>query len=188
MNHLATIGPAIAKHLPGWKYVHLEEYHAAYLIPENTTWKRYELAIHLSADTYKKRIHVSGCWPVGVTPRDIREESPSINVGLDRDPKRIAADIQRRFLPKYLDLYRKCAAQAQHNTESENSQKAVAQEFAKLAGTTTDSGRVHFYRDDCYGDVEINWGGETASLVLRGDVAILKRAIKAALEKASCTG
>ena len=72
IDHLATIGPAIAEHLTGWKYVHSDEYNSSYLIPEKSNGrKRGDMAIHLGHDSYKKQIHVSGCWPEGTSPRDV---------------------------------------------------------------------------------------------------------------------
>lgn len=37
-----------------------------------------------------------------------------------------------------------------------------------------------WFADECYGHVDVNWGGETATLELRGNVEILKAALLAA--------
>jgi len=184
MHELSTIGPDIAKHLPGWRHVELEEYQTSYLVPDGQEWTRGGMSIHLQADTYHKRIHISGSWPYSdhgcTTPRDVGAESPSITVSLDKDPKKIAADIQRRFLPHYLDIYPKCVAKIEHDKAGEARQHTVAKEFAKIMGDQTKNAHASWYGKDCYGHVDVNWGGDSATLELRGNVAILRAALVAA--------
>lgn len=197
---LATIGPAIARNLPGWKY----HYHVlqgdtwgqSMLLPiEAGTWHRGEMAIHLHADTYKKRINISGAYPFRseggewshCTPGDVyvdgkRLESPSISVGIGIDPKKIAADINRRFLTDYRDVYVQCVAHLDRNVTGRNAQMAMAQEFAKIMRDKTTNAHASWYGKDCYGHCDVNWGGDTATMELRGDVRILKAALEAAVK------
>lgn len=187
-DHLATIGPAIAKHLTGWRYVTEEPGWGHYLLCKPGKRQRGDFAIHLSVDTYKKRIRVSGNWPEGQSPCDLwidnkRQESPSIFVGLDRDPAKIAADMLRRFLPAYKELYQKLSERAAAQIVATNQRDTVAKEFAEIMGTTTNNARASWFHDDCYGHADINWGGDTATLELRGNVDILKAALVAAFKE-----
>jgi hypothetical protein len=185
---LYEIGPAIAEHLPGWKYVFDEDFRAGYFI-QGAKRKRGELAICLHVD-HKKRLNISGAWPYAegqplTSPRDIYidgkyQESPSISVSMGRPPEKLAADILRRFIPEYLRLYNLCLERLQANELAEKQQFTVAQDFAKIMGDKTTNAHASWYGEDCYGHVDVNSGGDTATLELRGNVAILKAALVAA--------
>ena len=188
IDHLAAIGPEIAHYMPGWGYVCEEDGWGSYLVPGNQKRQPNDLAIHLGVDTYKKRINVSGSWPKGQSPRDLwvdnkQQESPSISCGLDRDPKKIAADILRRFLPAYTEMYLKLAERAADQLTATGLQNAAAKEFAEIMGTTTNNDKASWFRDECYGSVSVNWGGDTATLELRGNSNVLKAALVAAFKE-----
>ncbi len=186
---LKIIGPQIAANLTGWMFTFVDC--NAQLVPIGKNWVRGGKAIHLQVD-HKKRIHVHGAWPYTKsngckTPSDLyvdgkRQESPRITVALDKDPAKIAADIQRRFLATYLDLYAKCVEKIAQEGAGEARQLRVSKEFAKTVGTTTENSAVHFYGERCYGHVNTNWNGDTGTMELRGDVAILKAALEAAVK------
>ena len=104
----------VAEHLTGWSFT--------YEISDRSWYGpsfRYKLvcdsnpeqAIDLSFGTYsvqRGKVHVSGYWPRReehgrwTSPSDVREDSPSINVSLDRGYKVIARQIETRFLPEYV--------------------------------------------------------------------------------------
>jgi hypothetical protein len=189
---LKDLGPKIAEHLPGWKYCFDDDYRGSYFIPEDFAGKvRGAQSIHLGLD-HKNRLHVSGSWPYGrdnacVTPSDLyidgkRQESTSISCDSSRPPEKIAADILRRFLPSYLDLYAKCVQKSNEHCDGIDKQLAVTQEFAKIVKYTTKNAHASWYGEDCYGHVDVNWGGDSATLELRGNVEILKAALLAAVK------
>lgn len=189
---LETIGPAIARHFPGW-HPTIAGHHSHYLIQDTTPepfdpFRSNALAIHLKHD--RGRLVISGDWPVDhahgrriMTPSQIGEQSPTITCAIDRPPEKIAAEISRRFAQKYMDLHARCLERIAQDNAMEHAQLLVAGDFSAIMGEKghdPKSTAVRFYGRDCYGHVAVNSGGDTATMELRGKVEILKAALTAA--------
>lgn len=84
-------------------------------------------SLFFSYDSHKDRITVSGDYPKSRLPGETNREfyprdclyptpeTPSISVDATRAPDKIVADIRRRLLPTYQDLFAKCAARRDEN-------------------------------------------------------------------------
>lgn len=128
---LAKLGGEIAAHLDGWSVeADAECAHHASLVHRDGG------RVSLWYDRRTRKMRVSGQWPRGRSgglrsARDWRviawdAKEPSVNVSLDREPKAIARDIERRFLGRYLEMYGQvlkvqaeeaaCAAQLEDST------------------------------------------------------------------------
>jgi hypothetical protein len=116
VSPLPTLGPEIAKHIPGWKfYAHKHQEHNSYsfyLIPEDTAvsskleyvWMG--MGIYLHADIRANKLRISGHWPHSPTGQTFDPECvwvggeklscEGIGCSLDKEPQKIAADILRR--------------------------------------------------------------------------------------------
>ncbi len=190
---LRTLGPAVAKHLPDWHYCRTDR--GDFLIPKGvpastySPWRNHCQGIGLDADN--GRVIVHGHWPHGRAdsgwracgPSDIREESPTITVSARRPPEKIAAEITRRFLPEYQRIYVLLDQYLTAQVNGEQRQREVTAEFAEIMGDRPHKQRpahASWFGEDCYGHVDINHGGETGTLELRGNVDILKAALIAA--------
>ncbi len=188
---LNTIGPAIAKHLPGWRYCQTDR--GYFLIPSGvpgsnySPWRNHCQGMWLNIDN--GRLIVSGVWPHGpadsgwraIGPSDAREGDPRITVSAGRSPEKIAADILRRFLPEYQRIYATLQTCLDKNVNGERRQYEVAAEFAAIMGDRQQRpAHASWFGKDCYGYVGVNHGGETGKLEIRGDIKILKAALIAA--------
>jgi hypothetical protein len=118
------------------------------------------------------KLHISGMYPKDGTrcmsPRDwgaikYSDTPPSINVSASRDPKAIAKDITRRFLPVYTEVFNACVARKTQQDSYRNTQaEAVRQIVAALgpkadARGSEDSPKAHFYNEGAgYGEFSPN--------------------------------
>jgi hypothetical protein len=200
-NPLPELGPLIAACIPGWKfYAHQhDEYKDCYtffLIPDDTIPQPSRLpytwigkAIHLSADTYHNKLKIFGYWPYTKNGQEFRPcnvwengehlECDGIGCSLDKDPKKIAADILRRFLPKYEETYPKCVASMEQDLAARDIQGQVVQEIGNLVNGKPNKNQVRFSCDDLYGHVDVNHGGKTGTMEIRGSIALIKVALEA---------
>lgn len=186
---------AIGKAMEGWQFSGSDN-GCCYLIPARENAKDYSpyrshcQGIHLQQQ--KGRIRVTGCWPHGTRdgrtlylPRDIRRNSPEITISASRSPGDIAADIHRRFLADYREIY---SALAEHIAEQEAHQDRQAdavKELAEIIGTTPDTHRestVSWF-GQTYGHVRMNYGGESGEIEFRSvNLPLLKTILLAARE------
>ena len=191
-DEIRDLQKKIVKHMPGWKFWTSKEYDNSFLIPESADAAAFKPhrtntpAIYTQLD-HNRRLCVSGCWPHSQTeghacysPRDVREESPSITCDAARPPEKLAADIARRFLPDYLRIHGLLVEHIAKHDAGTQRQMDVAQQFALIMGDQTKNAHASWFSDACYGHVDVNWGGDSATLELRGNVDILKAALIAA--------
>jgi hypothetical protein len=119
---------AILVHLPGWK---LDPQYA-------NSWAAGLIdgmgrEIHINPVKAKGRLYLSGFWPKDKHGNQLVPVSaPHATISRDRPPEKIAADILRRFLPKYQDAYAPLLAEIKRTEERENRREAIAKELAAL--------------------------------------------------------
>jgi hypothetical protein len=133
--------------------------------------------VYLGYDSYKNRIHVSGCWPYsriegekhqrfgpwGLHPRP---GDTAISISADKAPEKIAAEIGRRFMPAYEVVLARCLERReQHETYIRN-QNSLTMQVATALNKDAKSNGTHFYLSDNissgYGSVEVR--GDTVKV------------------------
>jgi hypothetical protein len=130
-SNLRELALSVAQHLPGWTISSEEtsDYHAAL---------RHESGPELSFGKGRERdrLHVHGSWP-----RDQRHGSyapysnaPAISVSISRDPKAIAREIERRFLPGFLPLWHAAEGRRREAEESNAKAETLAARLRDLFG------------------------------------------------------
>ncbi len=93
---------AILKHLPGWQLDPAYANHTWCAVLRDGTGK----GIHVNATQAKGRLYLSGMWPSTSDREACRpDKCQHITVARDRPPEKIAAEIERRFLPWYTAAY-----------------------------------------------------------------------------------
>lgn len=100
--------------------------------------------IGLHFDNRNTRVEVSGSSPsvkgpdglITVHPFDLypKVEGPSIGVSVSKGAQRIAADIKRRFLPQWLDVYEVCKEKAEERRQCRIDTEVFCAQLAKIAG------------------------------------------------------
>lgn len=92
------------------------------------------------------RVEVSGRWPEAVTINQStvtfypRNESAMIRAAVSRGPEKVAKDIERRLLPKYLLLYQEMAERKAYYLAKEARRRECLEQLATAGGG--DLGRV----------------------------------------------
>jgi hypothetical protein len=145
---------AIAPHLPGWTVQEKqgEEYPGYRFALVDATGRR------IVMEPNKGKLHIWGHWPLpgadnrSLTPRDVREDSPAVNVSKEKTPEQIARDISRRFLPEYIRIWDKLAA---HKAEGEAYDNRRAANWQRI----TDSGLVIPHRREDAQSAEVRIKG-----------------------------
>jgi len=101
---------------------------------------------------HEHRFVVSGSWPCSrlpgeeskqFTPADLwnpRAEYPSITVDADKSSEKIAADVNRRFLPEYRAVLARCVEARDAHEQYINGCNSLADEIGKLL---SESNRGH---------------------------------------------
>jgi hypothetical protein len=115
--------------------------------------------VYLGYDSYKNRIHVSGCWPYSriegekyqrFGPWDLhpRPGDTEISISADKAPEKIAAEIGRRFIPAYEAVLARCLERReQHETYIRN-QNSLTMQVATALNKDAKSNGTHFYLSD----------------------------------------
>lgn len=118
------------------------------------------------------RVTVSGMLPTEYTRRYHRSRNHSITVSLGRDPKQVAAAIQAKLLPDYLDDLAKATEKLVKDRADAAHADEVATELMRILGghvgvSRSDYRRVYWY-DTGKGSGGIEWspGADTAKLEL----------------------
>ncbi len=141
-GHLTTLsGPEIAAR---WQIVRL---------PDGLTFD-----LHLNG--YENKVAVSGVWPKDgkgqtVTPRyaiNYNTAAAKIYVGTGRDPKAVAKDITRRFLPTYREQYAACLERVASRNEYQDKVAANTRRIAAVLGVSPDD-KYGFRIEDGRGQV-----------------------------------
>ncbi len=169
----------VVKHLPGWK-----------LDPTKACWYSYLTdgtgkEIHVNMTAKKGRFTISGGWPLDSDRQQhIPRDSMTITIARDRPPEKIAAEIQRRFLPWYTAAYAEQLGYANNHNDSRKRQQELTVE---LAGLFTSKEAMRQMQSDpnkifAHGiTVEVHGGKEpSVSIELRYvDVKLAKAVIRA---------
>lgn len=121
----------VLKHLPGWQLDPKYADHCWCAVRIDGTGK----GIHVNATQAKGRLYVSGIWPTNSDREYCRpDKCLHITVGRDRPPEKIAADIQRRFLPWYVAAYAEEAARVAAHAANRDRQRKTAADLAAILG------------------------------------------------------
>lgn len=94
------------------------------------------------------RVEVSGRWPEAVTINQCtvtfypRGESASITAAVKRGPEKVARDVERRLLPKYLLLYAEMKERKESYLAKEARRCECLEQLAKAAGSRGDLSSV----------------------------------------------
>jgi hypothetical protein len=174
---------AILPYLPGWQLDTAYARHTWCAVLRDGTGK----GIHVNATQAKGRLHISGMWPSDSTHQQCTPDKPlHISVARNRPPEKIAADLQRRFLPWYTAAYAEQAEQAARQNDSRTRQQEVTVELAALLGDDA-ARRSQSDPNQVYAPgvtVDVHSGGETASVQLRYKSIKVVKAVLRALVKA----
>ena len=105
-----------------------------------------------------------------------------ITIARNRPPEKIAAEIERRFLPWYLAAYAEQLKRAEQHNASRNRQQEVTVELAALLGPEA-SRRMQSNPNQIYAPgltVDVHGNGESVSIQLRyKSVKVAKAVLKA---------
>lgn len=139
-----------------------------------------EQSLFLGFDSHKNRITINGDYPKSrlsdkteFTPRNYvypTPEIPSIGIDANKAPAVIAADIRRRLLPTYQELFAKCAVKRDEHEAYVNGVNGFAAQLAVVLGTQVQPSRPHS-NDPLRNGVRMPGGlGYTSAEVRRDEV------------------
>ncbi len=173
----------VLKHLSGWQLDPRYKNHCWCAVLIDGTGR----GIHVNATQAKGRLYLSGCWP---TDSEHRVHGPNkhlhITIARNRPPEKIAAEIQRRFLPWYTAAYAEQAELAVQCNAARNRQQEVTVELAAILGPEA-SRRLQSNPNQIYASgvtVDVHGNGESASVQLRYKSIKTVKAVLKALVKA----
>jgi len=168
----------VLKHLPGWQLDPRYNDHCWCAVLTDGHGR----GIHVNATQAKGRLYLSGCWP---TDSENRMHGPDkhlhITVARNRPPEKIAAEIQRRFLPGYLAAYAEQAERAAKCNAARTRQQELAVELAAVLGpevnarTDGNPARIHARGIS----VEVHGSGDVSIELRYTSVKIAKALLKA---------
>jgi len=143
--------------------------------------------LHVNMTQAKGRFYISGMWPTDSDRQQCIPAKPQhITIARNRPPEKIAADLQRRFLPWYMAAYAEQAERAAQHNASRNRQQEVTVELAALLGNGA-SHRLQSNPNQIYASgltVDVHSNGETASIELRYTTVKVAKAVLRAIVKA----
>jgi hypothetical protein len=167
----------ILKHLPGWRLDPKYADHCWCAVLIDDTGK----GIHVNATQAKGRLYLSGMWPSDSDRQYCRpDKCQHITVARDRPPEKIAAEIQRRFLPWYTTAYAEEAERVKQHNASRNRQQEVAAELAALLGseaTRPQGNRTRIYAKGL--TVEVHGNADVSIELSYTTIKIAKALLKA---------
>jgi hypothetical protein len=169
----------VLKHLPGWQLDPKYGEHWWCSVLRDGTGR----GIHVNATQAKGRFYISGFWPTDKENHQHVPDKPEhITIARNRPPEKIAADIQRRFLPWYLAAYAEMMERVEQHNTSRNSQQEIAMELADLLGVTP---RLQCSPPQVYANgVTIDVHGRDVSIEIRYKSVKVAKAVLNALIKA----
>jgi hypothetical protein len=173
---LLEIATALELHLPGWSLEWDPANRPRYALFVNDEGAG--MYVELSRRANPARLVVHGRYFPSYYPEP--RDRPRITVSSTRPVKAIAADIQRRFIPHYLEAFDRVCERRRCTEERERQQKAILAELAGILDESVGSDGVIRYRRDrgdgyTYGWIEVS--GEQVSLDFSGIPADTARAI-----------
>jgi len=143
-NRLYEIAQALDPLLPGWSLdwdpVNRPRY-ALFTNPEGAG-----LYVELDRRKNPARLVVAGRYPHLFCPRP--ENRVRITVSSARPIADIAADIQRRFIPRYLEVYAQVRKRLRLAEEAERHEAAILAELATILDERVSDGKVIRYSND----------------------------------------
>ena len=161
---------AVLKFLPGWKLDPAYRDHTWCSAITDGTGR----GIHFNAVRTKGRVYVGGRFKDHYRP----DRCEHITVARNRPPEKIAADIQWRFLPWYLDAYARQERTINAAEAMSNRRARVVEELTALVGDN--AANVDVSADGEHIGINIRWVGlSVAKAVLKA----YNRAAKSTLEK-----
>jgi hypothetical protein len=93
--------------------------------------------LHLRLDQRHGRLCVSGVYPRdggAIFPWHDKDRPNAIRISAQREPRTIAKDIERRYLPAYLSAYRKGLEMFTKARADEKANRDLAAKLARLSG------------------------------------------------------
>jgi hypothetical protein len=143
--NLATLAQLIARNLEGWTW---EE-------PVNQnirdSWQLLAgpggAKLHLHYDQRTNRLSVGGEYPRDggtIYPWNEKDRPDGISVSAQREPRAIAKDIERRYLPAFLVAFRKGVEMFAKARANEHGKKEFVEKLARLCGTGQLSNKFAF--------------------------------------------
>lgn len=167
---------------------HLTGAELTYDCDGDAKWAEYadgrQIWFYLNEYQMPPRLQVSGNWPKCrvatdrhsgpiVTPRDVlayKEESPyrEIKISAGKAPATIAAEIERRFMPGYVEMFNRCAARRDERDAEATAKANLEKYLAALTGDNRLGLSTKFTEKfNCYGRVEV-LGSNSVEITLRG--------------------
>ena len=174
---------AILPHLPGWQLDPKYARHTWCAVLRDGTGK----GIHVNATQAKGRFYISGMWPFDSAHQQSIPDKPlHISIARNRPPEKIAADLQKRFLPWYTAAYAEQVERAAQQDNSRTRQQEVTVELAAILGQDaarpSPSNPNQLYASGL--TVEVHGNGDYASVELRYKSIKIVKAVLRALVKA----
>jgi hypothetical protein len=134
--------------------------------------------VELTQRTSPARLAVTARYPHPFYPRP--ESRPRITISSARSIEAIAADVQRRFIPRYLEAFARVCERKRRAEEYERQRKALLAELAEILQEPVSGDgviRYHCDRDGRYTYGRVDVSGEQVSLDFSGVPVDTARAI-----------
>lgn len=185
----------VAANLPGWRVErNPDNDEAEYRLRlVNLAAPTQRIALELTgAGKHRGRVVVSGYWPrtpqsAFTSPRDVREDTPTITVDSGKPHEQIAKDIKRRFLPEYQRIFEKIEAKIAQDLLYESTKDA---NFNSLLAAGPSILKRGYGTQKAVLDIGEGWGGvemessSTVKIELRSIPIELALRLIATLDKA----
>ena len=174
---------AMLPFLPGWQLDPAYADHTWCAVLRDGTGK----GIHVNSTQAKGRLYLSGMWPSTSDREACRpDKCQHITVARDRPPEKIAAEIERRFLPWYTAAYAEQAERAAKHNAARNRQQEVTVELAAVLGQGA-ARRLQSNPNQVYASgltVDVHGNGESVSIEVRYKSVKVAKAVLKAIVKA----
>jgi len=166
-DRLREIAQALEPHLPGWSLDWDAANRPRYALFVNDDGAG--MYVELSRRANPARLAVSGRYFPSFYPEP--KDRPCITVSSARSIEAIAADIQRRFVPRYLEAFARVCKRKRRAEEYERQREAILAELAEILNEPVGGDGVIRYHSDrdgryAYGRIEVF--GEHVSLDFSG--------------------
>jgi hypothetical protein len=140
-------------------------------------------AVWLNYSSHSHRVRVAGIWPKSrladednkqFGPWDIypRPADTEITTSADKSPEKIAAEIQRRFMPAYEDVLALCLARRTEHENYVNTECDLASEVASALGYPIDINTVAHWQASRNGCITLDLPPNLRETSAHGDVEI----------------
>lgn len=170
----------VLKHLPGWQLDPRYNDHCWCSVLSDGTGR----GIFVNAIQANGRLCIGGMWPSDSDRQQYLPDKPlRITIARSRPPKKIAAEITRRFLPWYLAEYAKQTEYVNARNASRDRQHEITAELAALLGPDA-SRRLQSNRERNQTPNHIYVSGLTVDVHNNGEVSIELRYTSVKVAKA----